>query len=88
MIPFQHQNALSHLTLKEIQILLDELTFRELFAHYPLLCFDTIIQKIGKATLEAQEMDENVTVASRSNQIITNPFYNYSAAQTRVNLKI
>ena len=41
------QNSLSHLTTNMIQQFLDELTFRESFGLYPLLCFESIIQRLA-----------------------------------------
>ncbi len=41
------QNSLSHLTTNVIQQFLDELTFRESFGLYPLLCFENLIQRLA-----------------------------------------
>lgn len=46
-VPYFFQNSLSHLTTNVIQQFLDELTFRESFGLYPLLCFENLIQRLA-----------------------------------------
>ena len=50
VVPKMYQNTLSSLSTEVIQQFLDELTFREMFGHYPLACFDAIIQRISTQT--------------------------------------
>ncbi len=50
VVPRMFQNSLSSLSTDQIQTFLDELSFREAMAHYPLLCFDALVQRVAKQT--------------------------------------
>ena len=54
VVPKMFQNKLSFLTTNQIQQFLDELTFREIFGHYPLMAFDNILKRISTQTTHAQ----------------------------------
>ena len=65
VVPKMFQSTLSSLSTPVIQQFLDELTFRELYGHYPLACFEAIIQRISTQTAmcanKPQQMAETVT---------------------------
>ena len=66
------QNNLSQLSTQAIQMFLDELTFRECFGHYPLICFNAMLDRLANQTKAAVKARSSFSV--RSKQIITNPF--------------
>jgi hypothetical protein len=50
VVPKMFQNTLSNLSTPVIQQFLDELSFREMFGHYPLACFDALLARISAQT--------------------------------------
>lgn len=65
------QNSLSLLTTSAIQQFLDELTFRELCGHYPLLAFDSLVQRISNQTAAA--MERGTTFGARMKSVSSRP---------------
>ena len=66
------QSSLSSLTTREIQQFLDELTFRELFGNYPLLAFDSMIERLAIQTVAV--LENNSTMVARCRRVSDNPF--------------
>lgn len=66
---FSFQNSLSHLTTNMIQQFLDELTFRESFGLYPLLCFESLIQRLATqvSSNDAQNQKNKISVKKAEN---------------------
>ena len=72
VVPKMFQNTLSNLSTPVIQQFLDELTFREMFGHYPLACFDALLQRISAQTQAAALRED--TMELWLNRIAANPF--------------
>jgi len=71
IVPKMFQNSLSLLTTSAIQQFLDELTFRELCGHYPLLAFDSLVQRISNQTAAA--MERGATFGARMKSVASRP---------------
>ena len=65
------QNSLSMLTIGDIQQSLDELTFRELHGHYPLLAFDSLVHRVSTQT--AASMENGTIFSTRMNSVAARP---------------
>ena len=65
------QNSPSPLTISSIQQFLDELTFRELYAHHPLLAFDSLVDRISTQTEAAQQ--HGTTFFNRMKSVASEP---------------
>ena len=65
------QNSLSLLKLSAIQQHLDELTFRELCGHHPLLAFESLLQRISNQTAAA--MERGTTFGARMKSVASRP---------------
>ena len=65
------QNSPSLLTMSAIQQFLDELTFRELCAHHPLLAFDSLVDRISTQTAAAQQ--HGTTFSNRMKSVASEP---------------
>ena len=72
IVPKMFQNTLSNLSTAVIQQFLDELTFREQFANYPLACFDGIIQRISSQTSALAQ--KNVSMSDQLTRVAADPF--------------
>jgi len=72
IVPKMFQNTLSNLSTAVIQHFLDELTFREQFANYPLACFDGIIQRISSQTSALAQ--KNVSMSDQLTRVAADPF--------------
>merc|ERR1719150_30351 len=75
VVPRMFQNNLSLINTNVIQQFLDELTFRECFGHLPLICFDTMLKKIGTQTTHSSA--KNTNLLQRLKAISENPFYDW-----------
>jgi len=75
VVPKMFQNTLSNLSTPVIQQFLDELTFRELFANFPLACFDAIIQRISTQT--SAYTDAGSTMVEKLASVSANPFLDW-----------
>ena len=86
VVPKMYQNTLSSLSTEAIQQFLDELTFRELFGHYPMACFDAIIQRLSTQTTACANKPKFMgeTVTEFLTNVAENPFkdWRYSARHT------
>jgi len=74
VVPKMFQNNLSLLSTNEIQQFLDELTFREVFGHFPLACFDSLIQRIANQTVAASAKKTGGTVSQVLKRIALDTF--------------
>ncbi len=54
------QNSLASLSTAQIQQLLDELSFREAFGYFPLMCFESLLQKAAEQTRSALDMGASI----------------------------
>ncbi|XP_059085785.1 uncharacterized protein LOC131882601 [Tigriopus californicus] len=81
VVPKMFQNTLSVLSTNTIQQFLDELSFREVIAHYPLLSFNTIISKISDVTAIART--QNTTFSARIKEITDEPFRDWRMSTVR-----
>ena len=90
VVPKMYQNNLSALSVQDIQQFLDELTFRELFGHYPLACFDGIIQRISTQTAmcatKSQLMGDTVT--EFLTKVSENPFKDWRYSDRHTDLRV
>ena len=59
------------MTTSAIQQFLDELTFRELCGHYPLLAFDSLVQRISNQTAAA--MERGTSFGARMKSVASRP---------------
>ena len=76
------QNSPSLLTISAIQQFLDELTFRELCAHYPLLAFDSLVDRISTQTKAAQQ--HGTTFFNRMKSVASEPTNDWRITSTPV----
>ena len=75
IVPKMFQNTLSNLSTAVIQQFLDELTFREQFANYPLACFDGIIQRISSQT--SALADKDGSMLEQLSRVAADPFLDW-----------
>ena len=66
------QNSLGLLKIGEIQQFLDELTFRELHGHYPLLAFNSLLPRISRQTTASVE--NGTTLSASMKLVAARPF--------------
>ena len=90
VVPKMYQNTLSSLSTEVIQQFLDELTFRELFGHYPLACFDAIIQRISTQTAmcatKSRLMGDSVT--EFLTKVAQNPFKDWRYSDRHSDIRV
>jgi len=84
VVPKMFQNTLSNLSTPVIQQFLDELTFRELFANFPLACFDAIIQRISSQT--SAYTDAGSTMVDKLASVSANPFLDWRFSEKSLGL--
>ena len=72
---FVLQNALGTLGASAIQTFLDELTFREVYGHYPLAAFNSLIQRLKTQTAHVVKKGSNMV--SHAKVIAGAPFEDY-----------
>jgi len=80
VVPKMFQNNLSLLKTNTIQQFLDELTFRESFAHYPLKCFEEIVKRVSNQTTTAST--KNTFLAQRLKAVAEKPFNDWRVNPT------
>ena len=73
------QHSPSLLTISAIQQFLDELTFRELCAHHPLLAFDSLVDRISTQTAASQR--HGTTFFNRMKSVVSDPTNDWRITQ-------
>ena len=76
-VSFQHSPSL--LSISAIQQFLDELTFRELYAHHPLLAFDSLVDRISTQTAASQR--HGTTFSNRMKSVVSDPTNDWRVTQ-------